>query len=151
MISMPPAQRSTARTIGFAAFLLAATPGEAQTLPALTCNLESQHLTISAPGSWLGFEKGNSITLTFTDIDLGRQTARVAQNPAAGEIRVVRGEATLTFVEVTREGGIVATTVITGDAIFPDHSLNAAHSRHVVAADHEMIVAQYIGFCERGS
>jgi hypothetical protein len=80
MISMPPAQRSMARAIGFAAFLLAATPGEAQTLPALTCNLESQHLTISAPGSWLGFEKGNSITLTFTDIDLGRQTARVAQN-----------------------------------------------------------------------
>src|SRR5687767_3041440 len=80
--------------------------GEArsQSLSSLNCSFESQHLASSEPGSWVGLEKGNSTTLTFTDIDPDRMTARLAQDPAAGEIRVVKGAGTLTFLEVTVQG-----------------------------------------------
>jgi hypothetical protein len=132
-----------------AAFGLAG-EGRGQTPASLSCSFESQHLASSEPGSWIGLEKGNSTTLTFTGIDLNRLTARLAQNPAAGEIRVVKGAGTLTFLEVTAQGGVAATTVVTGAANPPVRSLNAAHSRHVVTADGEVTVAQYIGFCESG-
>lgn len=128
----------------------AAGPATAAVLPPITCTFQSQHLTLSAPGTWLGFEKGNSIELTFTDIDVEKQTARVAQSPASGAIRVVKGDGSLSFLEVTALGGVIATTVLTGTLDFPDRTMNAAHSRHVITSDHEMIVAQYIGFCTRG-
>jgi hypothetical protein len=126
--------------------------GEAngQALSALTCSFESQHLASSEPGSWIGLEKGNSTTLTFTDIDLARLTARIAQSPGTGEIRVVKGTGTLTFLEIGPLGGVIATTVVMGGADPPTRSMNAAHSRHVVTADGEVTVAQYIGFCEAG-
>ncbi len=64
---------------------------------------------------------------------------------------MLSGEGSLTFVEPSPLGGVVTTTVLTGTPGDPGHRLNAPHSRHVVTSDHEMIVAQYVGFCTRGS
>jgi hypothetical protein len=63
---------------------------------------------------------------------------------------VVQGEATLTFVEVTPQGGVFVTTVVTGPVGGGERALNVVHSRHVPSATGEVTIAQYIGFCERG-
>jgi hypothetical protein len=125
-------------------------PAGAQAVTTLSCSFESQHLAASEPGTWIGFEKGNSTTLTFTDIDPVRRTARVLQNATASEIRLIVGATMLTFVEVTPDGGVMATTVVTGPEGGGERTLNVVHSRHVPAASGEVTVAQYIGFCERG-
>ena len=141
--------RSLAAALAAAAVVAGPAAGHGETLTALTCTLESKHISMSVPGSWGGVEQGNSITLTYTNIDLEKQTARLAQSPGAGEIRVLRAPGAITFLETTAAGGVSATTVLTGTSDFPDRSLNAVHSRHVVTSDGELIVAQYVGFCDR--
>jgi hypothetical protein len=125
-------------------------PAAAQAVTTLSCSFESQHLASSEPGTWVGFEKGNSTTLTFTDIDPVRRTARVTQNATASEIHLIVGATMLTFVELRPEGAVMITTVVTGPEGGGERTLNVVHSRHVPAANGEVTVAQYIGFCERG-
>ncbi len=138
------------RKLGLASVALIAAAGASvatEKHPSLNCTLESQHLSTSGEATWIGLESGNSITLTLTDINLERLTARIAQSPASGEVRMVQGHGSLTFVETTKDGGVLTTTVRTGVSGAGDRPINAAHSRHVIMPDAEVLVTQYVGFC----
>ena len=108
--------------------------------------------TFSAGTAWT-FENGafkskaaEPLSLAITDIDLDRQTARLAPEAgkSPGALRVVRAINANHFLEVVNEGFLNLTTVYDKDPATGTHP--AVHSRHFGIIG-QPVFAQYAGQC----
>jgi hypothetical protein len=126
--------------------MVAVSAAHAQDAPAAyTC-------TFSAGTAWT-FENGafkskapEPLTLTITDIDLDRQTARLAPEGGKppGALKVVRAINANHFLEVVNEGFLNLTTIYDKDEA--SGSYPAVHSRHFGVLG-QPVVNQYAGTC----
>ena len=134
------------RAAFFAALTMIPAAAQAQETPtAYTC-------TFSAGTAWT-FENGafkskapEPLTLSITDIDLDRQTARLAPEPGntPGALKVVRAINANHFLEVVNEGFLNLTTIYDKDEASGNYP--AVHSRHFGILG-QPVVNQYAGTC----
>ena len=92
------------------------------------------------------YERGRGVDGVFDDIDRRNGTARVIGSAGAGDVQVIAGSESLTFIELTPIGFPLVTVVF---ASFRPGSqeLLASDSHHAMINAHKVVVEQYYGSC----
>lgn len=128
-----------------AAFAVTAARAESAEPKGFSCNFASGTTWTFDNGAFAS-EKPEAIDIEISDVDLDRQTAKLAGEAGkpAGALKIVRAINANHFLEVVNEGFLNLTTIYDTDPTSGTHP--AVHSRHFGVLG-QPVVAQYVGTC----
>lgn len=112
---------------------------------ALTCDLEAKHVGVLNPG-YAGDQTGETLVLTFANLDPGAGTAQLIGNSGASTVEFRSFSGQLQFIEETPAGNVTVTSVFAPPA--PGEPLPAVHSRHIAIAPGDVAISQFAGACK---